>query len=215
MFCGKCGARLPEGTKMCPQCGEQLERISWGDGRCCVCGTPLSAEAATILVDRNGIEQQLCDCCEKQVQALTDGNKSDCEKAVAYFKKRLPHIPNPDTVAFFQQELHSQNTLLGIPEEDAHSQHEEAVQKADSYNVWIRGLRTVVLIYFWVFLLLVLVAGIAAMDLHFLVGLAVWIIGTLIAYFSVALVMVFLNLARDVEQTRNLLKVLTENSVKK
>ena len=32
MFCGKCGQELPEGTKVCPNCGEALEKNSGFEG---------------------------------------------------------------------------------------------------------------------------------------------------------------------------------------
>ncbi len=175
--------------------------------KCCVCSNSITdPDPAVLLVDQSGKDRYICGRCEKQLETAMSGRDfEETQSAVHYLSTYLDKLTN-------DPEIHSYitNVLRNIPCVEEAQGTTPNNSGHESGSVWIDGMRAIS----WIVFIGIIIAGIVLAFRYgsYATGLALLAVAAsvAIAFLCVAMMMIFLGMAQDMSEIKNLLK---KNSV--
>lgn len=175
---------------------------------CCVCGSiDLSDDPAILNYDAQKPPVEICDTCGQKLELLSMGCEKERLDAKAYFERKIPYIQNTGVSEYLKNIL---KNMMKQAEADTKQMEDDAEEstgvKVRHVSFWINGLRYLGWIWFWLCILAGFIAGCSLMDDNFFLGLCVWLGGGIISFFSTAGIMIYLDMARDLQQIRNIIR---------
>lgn len=193
MFCLKCGNECVEGSIFCNNCGEKIVMENDKKCKCCICRSNEIRDNSPILfVGEDGDYKELCDNCALKMESF---EKNDF-KARAYFKNILPHIIDKDVKIYIEQLL-SDSDEQGVSK---NVREMNAAETGNSKSIWVVGLKFIAWLVFFAIIILGIVVAINADEE---VGFLFFLASVPIAFFTVAGIMIYLDIAADIREIKN------------
>ena len=161
-----------------------------------------SDEPAILFVGRIGDDKEICAACEQQLETLMESNNlKEVKEAISYLHSCSLSTGDSEVASFLTKRVEANRSMLEELEDEATKITSEHVG-----SIWISGMKVVAWITFFgtIFCGLMLTIKVGQED----GGIAFLIfIGSIVAAFlSVAMSMVFLNLAQDVSEIKHILR---------
>ena len=159
---------------------------------CCVCKRQITDERSAILfVGADGKDKEVCNVCEQKFEVIMANNNSEqVQMATQYFRNCLMTSNDEEVKNYFEMVKENSSDYGKI--------------KEGGGSGWIFGMRIISWIAFFLTIIGGLVYGILIGDPG--VGVLVFFGSIIMAFISVAMTMIFLDLAQDVSEIKNLLK---------
>ena len=158
---------------------------------CCVCQRKLTDEKPAILfIGTNGDYKEICAVCEQKFKVITSNYDYDkTQKAIYYFETCLSSATDEEVINYIE-----------TVEDNVLSYHK--TKESGRKSFWI----TCVRIISWIIFSLILIIGTIFSIALGVIGIFVFLASVMLAFLSVGMTMIFLDLAEDVAEIRRKMK---------
>lgn len=201
MFCNNCGKEIADNADVCDFCGKRISGAASGTvkrKKCCICGSPKMGEAAPVLfVGEKGDLKEICSECELKMDILQRSvSDKDIREATNYFLYKMQYTTDREV----------KNHLDSILDRRA-VMPESGGAYVSNGNIWRSGIRLAA----WLMFAGIIIAGIAlaagigsALGKGF--GFLIFLISIPVAFFSIAGIMIYLDMASDIAAMREIME---------
>ena len=186
--------------------------------KCCICGCEIHDENAPVLFlpKKTETPTQMCDECARQVEVLSgDGSEMQRTKAKGYLYARLDDIKISEIQEYINallqdriiKDVISNETVSNNQYNEPNSYNFRTTQISESF--WISGSKIVAWVLFFAIIIAGFVLGITVgqySDNAFITGFIISLLSIVVAFLSVAGLMIYLNMASDISKIRQLLE---------
>lgn len=164
--------------------------------QCCICGAEISGDStASLFIGDDGNYRDLCAVCENKMNSVYAAETAEEKrKALVLMKSLAGKTTDMGTKSFLKG-------LIGTYEYEEETYSDASVSlNPIGADIWIKGLKFLA----WIVFAAIIIAG-TVLGIAFGSGLGVLIffISVLLAFLSVAGIMVFLNMAENIMEIRN------------
>jgi hypothetical protein len=158
---------------------------------CCICQRQITSEKPAILfIGTNGDYKEICTVCEQKFKVITENYDYDkTQKAIYYFETCLSSATDEEV-----------RNYIETVEDNVLSYHK--TKESGRKSFWIMCVRIISLI---IFFLIIFVGTIFPVHLG-PIGILVFLGVVMLAFLSVGMIMIFLDMAEDVAEIRKKLK---------
>jgi len=167
--------------------------------KCCICGKAVDERTAAMLFysEKKGQDMQVCGECEKQLNTITESSdKAELRKAAGYISAYAEKAADAETRQYLVDMLESNAIEIGKP---AHGKQDDLARA----TFWTAGLRVFAWLAGFGMIILGIVIGGAIREVNGGLGTAIIICGFVLAFVSIAGLMVFIEMAEDIREMRN------------
>ena len=189
---------------------------------CCVCrNTITSDEPAYLFIGQAGDEKQICSTCEKNYDVFMESeNPEELKQAINYLYTCVLSANDNEVASFLKEAIDRNSSIVSEMEyeqtksdpvnmaakRDYFSDRQSELENAQGGSFWISGMRFLS----WIFFVAILIVGIAFAvqvgDYSARMGFLIFIVSVITAFLSVAIIMIFLDMARDLSEIKEILK---------
>jgi len=184
--------------------------------KCCVCRNQITAEEPVVLfVGQAGDDKEVCAVCEQKVEVLMESdNSEEIKESLNYLYTCSLSANDPEVAEFLRETIENNSDVVEELEDrkirsepvntavkrDYYSERQADTHDEGSGSFWISGMK----VFAWIAFVGIIIAGIVfAVQVGKYsggMGLLIFIGSVIVAFLSVAMLMIFLNLAQDVSR---------------
>jgi len=183
--------------------------------KCCVCRNQIVTEEPAILfIGVAGDNKEICEACEQKMDLLMESDKpDDIVESIDYLYTCLESVNDPEVETYLDnliennksayEELKRSGPVNWKKKRDYFYDKESEALDNSVGSGWITGMK----IFAWITFASIIISGtVVAFQIGFFyngwIGLVVFIGSIISAFLSVALLMIFLNLAQDISKIK-------------
>ncbi|MGI6695124.1 MAG: hypothetical protein ACOX6O_02640 [Christensenellales bacterium] len=188
--------------------------------RCPICNGFVVQEAPMILFfsQKTNDEVLVCPFCEKHLNSIMESEKpNEIRAAINYFYNHVSKIEDEETQKFVYELIDNNASIVKQLEQekqqveyqnehrDFFSDTHRSINTESNSDFWISGLKGFAWFVFASILLCGILFSIPAFNTYHgeTIGFVILILAFVLAFLTVALLMVFLNMAKDIRAIRN------------
>lgn len=195
MYCTKCGKEVKEGTAFCDNCGEKINIIRIKPIRCSICGEEITDKDMFQTGKKN--EDIICSTCLQKIRKEKFNN----------YKERIAEFFRLDEEDLSNKEEEIKETVEDVKDvnRDIEKSDSQSINTRNRSSVWITSIR----ICAWMLFIAIIIIGIMIAELLSLndeMLVLCIVISIFVGFFSVAQIMVYLDLAADVKTIKKILQ---------
>lgn len=187
--------------------------------KCSICRNPINdPESAILFIGEDGKARQTCSNCEKQIETMMHSNNSvELMAALNYIHTCKKQATDPEVESYLR-EIVDNNSLYILEETNGKNEkpvnlkhtndyfQDRSSEASENTSVWISGLRAAAWINFFTIISIGIIIAFTFFNDYIGIAFLVTIFSILIAFFSVAGIMIFLNIAQHIAEIRNELR---------
>ena len=168
--------------------------------KCCLCREKITNEDPAILfVGQTGDDKEICSTCERKMDILMESNNPKEIKDGLDFLYTCWSSVNDSEVASFLEE----QSVKMSKKRDYFSDKKNQIAPNYGASGWISGMKA----FAWILFFGIIIGGIViAVPMGGGTAFVVIIASFMVAFLSVAMTMIFLNLAQDVSEIKQILQ---------
>ena len=179
---------------------------------CCICRNSITTDEPELLfIGRTGDNKELCLNCEQKMDILMQSNQpGEVKEAINYLYTYSLSLDDPEVVSFLNERLEiNSDTVEELEIKQARDETVHTASKRDYFSekqskesasggFWVSGVRAISLIAFFGMIIGGIVLAFQSRNVG--IGFFIFAGSALTAFLSVAMLMIFLDLARDVSR---------------
>ena len=169
--------------------------------RCCICQSEVTQEDAPILfVGKSGDYKELCEKCATKIESINTV-APDMEKSIEYVREKCKKMPNNEVKSYVEKMI---GDITEVTEEK--NSLDTYTSRTSATNIWIMGLKFFAWITFAIIVISgMVVCGIVGNVTNVGMGFITFLAFLAVAFLSVSGVMIFLGMAENLEEIKNIL----------
>jgi len=199
--------------------------------KCSVCRKPITVEEPAILfIGQDGDEKEVCTLCEQKVEVLMESeNPEEIKEAVNYLHTCSLSASDSEVASFLRETIEANSGVIKELEDkkiksepvnttnkrDYFSERQSAEETEGDGSFWISGMK----VFAWIAFTGIIISGIVIANQvgenSGGMGFLTFVGSVILAFLSVAMLMIFLNLAQDVSMMKKEISEIKQELGKK
>ena len=173
--------------------------------KCSLCSnSTVGDELAFLFIGQEGDEKEICPICKKNMDILQESENPDrIKEAINYLHACSLSSDDEEVVAFIEDIINANGSVANELESErikSESEHSHAG------SFWITGMK----VFAWIAFFGISIAGLffatQVGNQNTGMGVLIFLASLIVAFLSIAILMIFLNMARDLSEIKNFLQ---------
>ena len=226
--CSQCGATIQPDEKFCAKCGAKISNVPMfvespdvgilDKKICCICrNTITDAELVYPFPGQIEDEKEICSTCMGHYDVLMESKEpNELKNAINYLYTCSLSVNDEDVASFLKIAIEENSSVVSDMEYEAakfapvdmknkrnYFSDRQLAQEEDNHSesMWISGMR----IFAWIFSAAIVIIALVYI-VKFKLGFLVFIESVIIAFITLALMMIYLDMASDISEIKAILK---------
>lgn len=190
--------------------------------KCCVCRNAINSdEPAILFIGQAGDEKEICPICEKNYEVLMESeNPAELKEAINYLYTCSLSSDDNEVTSFLKETIDANSSIVAEMESRQKKSKPIDMSKKQDYfsdrqsesgnnqggSIWISIMKTVTWISFFAIIIAGIVLAVIIGQESAGIGFLIFLISVVAAFLSVAGMMIFLDMARDLSEIKATLK---------
>ena len=190
--------------------------------KCCLCrNNTIGDEPAILFIGQAGDEKEICPICEKNMDILQESeNPGEINEAINYLYTCSLSSSDEEVTAFIKYIINTNSSVVEKLKSKRVKNEPVDMTKARDYSsdkqsesehnnggsFWISSMKVFLRIYFFGIIIVGIVCMVNVAEYSAGMGFLIFLALLILAFLNVAVLMVFLNMARDLSEIKSLLK---------